>query len=95
MPHLLSFCFKLNCATVRDAVTRFCVCVHCCAAPGAVGPFHEDECRAAPQAERDADAAEEHRGEEGRRGDRPEGEEQRDREAPNTAQQCQRKQPCM
>lgn len=70
---------------------QVCVCVHVCAAPGAVGPLHEDERRVTAQAERAADAAEEHGGEEGRRGDGPEGEKQGDRKAPQTAEHSQRK----
>lgn len=64
------------------------------AAPGAAGPLHEDERRAAAQAERAAGSAEEHGGEEGRRGGRSEGEIQRDREPPDATEPNQRGQPC-
>lgn len=73
------------------------VCVYDCvrAAPGAAGPLHENECRAATQAECAAGSAEEHRGEEGRHGGRPEREKQRDRKPPGTAGQNQQQQLCM
>lgn len=55
-------------------------CAHdvylCFVAPGAVGAFHENEHGAAPQAGRRAGPAEDLRGEEGRHGGRPEGENQ-------------------
>lgn len=60
------------------------MCVY--AAPGAAGSLHENEWRAAAQAERPAGAADEHRGEEGRHGGRPEGENQRDRTTQSAAE---------
>lgn len=63
------------------------VCV--CVASGAAGALYENECRVATQAECFAGPAEEHRGEEGRHGGRPEGEKQRNRKPPSTARQNQ------
>lgn len=65
------------------------------AAPGAVGPLHEDERRAASQAERAADSAEGRCGEEDRHGGRPEGEMQSDRKPPSAAGQNQQQHTCM
>lgn len=71
------------------------ICVCTLTAPGAAGALHEDERRAATQAECAAGPAEEHGGEEGRHGGRPEGEKQRDRESAGAAGQNQQQQPCM
>lgn len=51
---------------MSKTVVNVCLCMP--TAPGAVGALHEDECRAATQAECSAGPAKEHCGEEGRHG---------------------------